>query len=183
MNVRKQWKGVPRVSTDLLIGNGISLLGLYYSAKSNWAKDYHKIYYYQVLQCLTLAVASWFFHSYVGITSLLVCGFRNYLAATDRLNKTRMLLCLAAIVIPGVLVNNLGPIGYLVLLANILYTLGMYWVKSEMAIKINIIINLTLWIIYECVLLDIPSIVADAFGVAVAFASIIRSILNKEEQQ
>lgn len=159
---------------DLYIANGISLIAAVFTAKSSWAKDRWHIYIYQVTQCLLLALASVFFRSYAGIVSLLVCALRNYLAAKDKLNGKLTLLCLFLILIPGIIVNNRGYVGLLVIAANSIYTLGMYLCRKEFSIKCNIIVNLTLWVIYEAFILDIPSMVADGIGLGVAAASLFR---------
>jgi len=168
--------------TNLIIGNCISVVAAVFTAKSSWSKDKWHIYIYQVIQCLLLAVASIFFCSYAGIVSLLVCALRNYLAATDRLNKYMMLLCLVLVLVPGVLVNNRGYIGYIVITANAIYTVGMYLARKEPAIKGNIILNLVLWIIYEALIIDIPSIIADGVGLAVAVASFFRKTPGENQK-
>lgn len=160
--------------TNLIIGNCISVVAAIFTARSSWAKDKWHIYFFQVIQCLLLAVASVFFNSYAGIVSLLVCALRNYLAATDRLNKYATLFCFAMILVPGILINNRGYIGYIVIAANAIYTIGMYLAKKELAIKCNIILNLSLWIVYESLIIDIPSIIADGIGLIVAVASLFR---------
>lgn len=164
---------------NLLVGNLISFVAAYFTARSSWAKDTWHIYIYQVVQCLLLAVASIFFNSYVGIVSLLACALRNYFAAIGKLSKKRMLFCLILVLIPGILVNNRGFIGWIMIAANVFYTLGMYVTKSELAIKCNIILNLSLWILYEILIIDIPSIVADGIGLITAVFSIFR----KEKQE
>lgn len=164
---------------NLLIGNLISFVAAYFTARSSWAKDTWHIYIYQVVQCLLLAVASIFFNSYVGIVSLLACALRNYFAAIGKLSKKRMFFCLVLVLIPGILVNNRVFIGWIMIAANVFYTLGMYVTKSELAIKCNIILNLSLWILYEILIIDIPSIVADSIGLITAVFSIFR----KEKQE
>lgn len=160
-------------STNWLIGNGISLAAAVFTAKSSWARERRKIYGYQIVQCLLLALASVFFGSYAGIVSLLVCALRNYLAAVNQLDGKMTALCLALIVIPGLLVNNNGWIGLLLLATNAGYTLGMFLCTGERAIKWNILVNLFLWIVYECWIGDLPSIVADGIGFMTAAISLV----------
>lgn len=159
-------------SVNWLIGNGISLAAAVFTAKSSWARERRKIYGYQIVQCLLLALASVFFGSYAGIVSLLVCALRNYLAAVNQLNGRMTALCLVLIVVPGLIVNNNGWIGLLLLATNAAYTLGMYLCRREQTIKWNIIINLFLWIVYECWIGDIPSILADGAGLVTALLSL-----------
>lgn len=160
--------------TNLLIGNAISLLAAYFTARSSWAGDPWHIYFYQVIQCLLLSLASVFFNSYAGIVTLLACALRNYLAATGRLNKTWTGICLLLVLIPGVLLNNRGGIGWIIIAANVLYTVGMYLCRREWAIKCNMILNLTLWMVYEALIWDIPSFLADGAALVTALFSIRR---------
>lgn len=171
------------MTTNLLIGNGISFVAAFFTAKSSWAKDTWHIYIYQVVQCLLLAIASIFFNSYAGIVTLLVCALRNYLAAKDKLDKKMTIICLILVVVPGLLINNRGYIGLIVIAANAIYTIGMFLTKAEWAIKCNIILDLTMWIIYEALIIDIPSIIADGIGLVVAIAALLRIRVNKQEQQ
>lgn len=160
------------MTTNLLIGNGISLIAAVFTAKSSWAKDRWHIYFYQIIQCLLLALASVFFNSYAGIVSLLACALRNYLAAKDKLDKKMTLLCLFLVLIPGILLNNRGWIGGIVIAANTIYTLGMYLARRELTIKCNMILNLLLWMIYEALIIDIPSFVADGIALGTAVVSL-----------
>lgn len=157
---------------NLFIGNAISLSAAYFTARSSWAKDRWHIYIYQVVQCLLLAAASIFFASYAGVVSLLGCALRNYLAALDRLNKKTTLLCLLLVLIPAVVLNNRGYIGWIVIAANVLYTAGMYAAKTELTIKVNMIVNLILWIVYELLIIDIPSVAADGVGLVMVILSL-----------
>ncbi len=160
------------VSVNLIIGNFISAIAAYFTARSSWAKDTWHIYFYQIIQCLLLALASVFFRSYTGIVSLLICALRNYLAATGKLDKKWTFICLILVLVPGILVNNRGYIGWIILFANGIYTIGMYYAKKEVAIKCNMILNLILWIIYEILILDIPSTISDSIGLFVALLSL-----------
>lgn len=168
--------------TNLIIGNCVSAVAAVFTAMSSWSKDKQRIYFYQVCQCLLLALGSVFFASYAGIVTLLVCAWRNYLASKDMLTKKRIILCLAVIVIFGLAVNNRGFIGLLVIATNVIYSLGVYFAKSETAIKYNMILNLSLWILYEIFIIDVPSAIADAVGLITAVLSLFRHPTIKKER-
>lgn len=165
---------------NLILANFISLIAAVFTAMSSWSKEKRRIYIYQVYQCLLLALGSVFFASYAGIVTLLVCAWRNYLASRDMLTKNRIFFCLTVIVVFGLAVNNRGLIGVLVVATNVVYSLGVYLAKSETAIKCNMILNLTLWIVYEIFIIDIPSAIADAVGLTTAVASLFRPDKRKE---
>ena len=162
------------MTTALLIGNGISFAAAIMTILSSLAKDRWHIYIYQVAQCLLSAIASIFFNSYAGVVSLLVCAARNYLSAIDKLGKRETILCAAAVLVLGIACNNRGAIGWIVIAANVIYTIGSYAAKREKAIKANIVVNLTLWIVYEAFIFDIPSIIADGAGLGAAVWAMVR---------
>lgn len=159
---------------NLLIGNGISLVAAVFTAKSSWAKDREHIYFYQVIQCLLLAMASVFFRSYTGIITLLICAWRNYLASRGKLTGRAVIICLVLIIVFGLAVNNRGFIGLLLVVTNIIYSLGVFFTKRELTIKCNMIVNMLLWFLYEIFIVDIPSAAADFVGLVTAAASLFR---------
>lgn len=165
----------------LIIGNFISLIAAVFTAMSSWSREKARIYTYQVCQCLLLALGSVFFASYAGIVTLLVCAWRNYLASKDKLTRKWIFFCIWMIAVFGLAVNNRGVIGLLVVATNVIYSLGVYYAKSEKAIKYNMILNLTLWIVYEVFIIDIPSAIADAVGLITAVLSLFRP--NKRQKE
>lgn len=168
---------------NLLIGNVISLVAVWFTAMSSWSKDRRNIYLNQVWQCLLLSLASAFFRSYTGIATLLLCAWRNYLASQGRLTKRWSLIILGLIVFFGLLVNNRGFLGYLLVLTNVIYTLGVFYTKRELSIKCNMILNMTLWMIYDIFIMDIPSGIADFVGIVTAVASLLRPEQNRKKAE
>lgn len=167
-------------TTAIIIGNVLTLIAAIFSTLSSWKKDIWHIYIYQVAQCLLIAVASIFFNSYAGIVTLLICAYRNYLLAINRFTKRWMIISLALMLILGLLLNNRGYIGLIVITTNLIYTVGTYLAKKELTIKINIVINLSLWLIYEVLIFDISSFVFDLIALIVAVISIIRILLSNK---
>jgi len=159
----------------LIIGNLISLIALIFTLKSSLSKDVWHIYFYQVLQCLTLSIASVFFNSYAGIITLFICAIRNYLAAKEKLTTKWLVIFVILLLTVGIAVNNRGLAGYIIIAANVIYTIGMYLCKKEISIKLNIIVDLSLWIIYEIIIIDIPSTIADIISLIATVVSIIKT--------
>lgn len=158
--------------TNLIIANIISFFAAICTCLSSWSKKKTNIYYFQVAQCLLLAVANIFFQSYAAIISLLICALRNYLTAKERFTKTLCIILTAAIFILGILCNNKGYIGWIFIAANVIYTLGVYFCRKELSIKLNILLNLILWIIYEVLIIDIPSLIADSVAAVITVIAI-----------
>lgn len=162
--------------SNLLIANCISFISAIFTCLSCYFKDRKKIYYCLVGQCAALAIANIFFNSYAGIVTLILCTLRNFLLAIDKYNKYICISLAVGMLVVGALLNNNGGVGWLVIAANTIYTLGAFFAKNEMTIKLNIILDLILWMIYEVFIIDIPSLVADSVAVVIAVISIVRYI-------
>lgn len=167
--------------TNLYIANGISFVAAIFTFASCYSKDTKRIYFYQVGQCLVLAVANLFFGSYAGIVTLALCALRNYLLGVDKFNKVFCISIASLMLILGALINNNGSVGWIVIGANVIYTIGGYFAKRELTIKLNIILDLVLWIIYEILIFDIPSLIADVIGVVIAIGAIVRIMKEKKK--
>ena len=166
--------------TNLLIGNCISLVAAVFTCASCYVRDKKRIYFYQVGQCLILAVANLFFGSYAGIVTLALCALRNYLLGIDKFGKVSCISIASLMLVIGAAINNNGAVGWIVIIANVLYTIGGYIARREITIKLNIILDLVLWIIYEILIIDIPSLIADVIGVVIAIAAVIRALSEKK---
>lgn len=168
---------------NIIIGNLISCGAAVFTALSSLSKGKKKIYGFQALQCLTMALASVFFASYTGVTTFLLCALRNYLLTTDRYTKKVCVFFLAAITILGLLSNNRGWIGLLPVITTMVYTVGQYYLRSEMSIKANIAVNLLLWAIYDIIISDYVSAVVDSITVVITGGAMIRLMAQHDRKK
>lgn len=166
--------------TGILIGNIISIVAACFTAAGSWTVSKQKSYLYQVFQCLTLAVASVFFRSWSGITTLLLCAARNYLVSKNLFKGKIMVVTLVLLVGLGILVNNRGIVGWIVITTTFIYTIGSCYAMRPMAVKWNITMNCAMWAIYDFLILDLVSGVVDVLATALTLASILRLIRNPE---
>ena len=72
----------------ILIGNALSFLAAMFLFLSSILKKKDKIFIFQFFECATLAVASFFFGAYAGISTLLLSAVRNVLIAKNKFGKT-----------------------------------------------------------------------------------------------
>ena len=165
---------------SLIIGNCISLIAAIFTAKSAYDKDRWNIYIDQVIQCALLAIASIFFNSYAGIVTLVICAVRNLLLAYDKFGKKSLIVSLILLLALGFYLNNRGYIGIIVIMANVIYTLGCYLAKRELTMKINIALDMIMWMIYEVLIIDIPSLVADSVTLVLAIIAIYKCVKKAE---
>lgn len=85
-----------------------------------------------------------------------------------------------AIGILGLLSNNRGLLGLIPVIGSIIYTYGTLVCKRTITIKLNIVLNLILWGVYEGILLDIVSAIVDGVSATITILSIRK---EKEEHQ
>lgn len=168
--------------TNLIIGNCISLVAAFFTFASCYSHRKERIYFYQVGQCLILSVANLFFGSYAGIITLALCALRNYLLGINKFGKISCITIASLMLVFGAMINNNKAVGWIVISANVIYTVWGYFARKELSIKLNIIVDLTLWIIYEILILDIPSLIADIIGVVIAAASVIRLLRQRNTE-
>ena len=165
----------------LLIGNLISFAAACFTLASAWSGDRKRIYLYQAMQCTLLAVANIFFSSVSGVTTYAICAVRNVLLAYDRFTARLCMFFVACVGVIGLAVNNRGLVGLIPVFTTALYTVICLYAKRRVAIKANIIANLSLWAVYDILIADYVSFAVDTGSAVVAVFSLLRR--NEETQQ
>ena len=158
----------------MLAGNLCSFIAACFTLASAWSGDRRRIYLYQAAQCSILAVANVFFASLSGTTTFLLCALRNVLLAYDRFTGRRCALFVGSVALLGVLANSRGAVGLIPVLTTAIYTVACLYAKSTRAIKLNLIVNLALWIVYELFILDFVSAAVDLVSAGTAVLSLLR---------
>lgn len=164
----------------IIIGNIISIVSACFTAASSWTISKQKSYMYQVFQCLTLALASVFFHSWSGVTTLILCAIRNYLVSKDLFKGKIVWITLVILVGLGILVNNRGITGWIVIIATCVYTVGSCKAIRPLSVKTNITFNCAMWAIYDFMILDLVSGAMDVMATVLTLISILRLLRNPE---
>lgn len=159
---------------SVILGNLCSFAAACFTLLSAWSREKKRIYLFQAAQCLILAGANVFFASISGVTTYALCTLRNLLLAYDRFTPRRCCAFVAAVAALGLLANNRGAVGLLPVVTTAAYTVGCLYAKQTKAIKINIIVNLVFWAIYDAFILDLVSCAVDAGSAVAALLSILR---------
>ena len=167
----------------LLIGNAISLFAACFTLASAWSRDRRRIYLYQAAQCLLMSAANVFFCSVSGVTTFVLCTLRNLLLAYDRFTARRCVFFVAAVALLGVGANNRGLVGLIPVITTAVYTVGCFYARRSRAIKLNLIVNLSLWASYNFLILDIVSGVVDSSSAAAALLSLFRGEPETEDRK
>lgn len=157
-----------------LIANILSGVSAVFTVASSWVPDKKKSYLLQVGQCLVYAAASVFFGMYATVVTMLLCAARNGLEAYE---KFRLGICVpfcVVIAVLGAVFNRSGLLGFLPVIATVVYSLGCCLYKSLLSTKLNIFADLTIWAVYDILIADIPSSIIDSIGALVALAAFFR---------
>ena len=159
-----------------MVGNGISFIAGIFLIVSYCVNDVKKAYKYQFLNAFVLAISSVFFLSWTGVTTLSIASARNAMVYKDRLTFNWTIFFLIVSVVLGVLVNTMGFIGLLPVIAIVQITLCNYALKSIKSIKVSFIINSLIYIVYFLAILDFTSAAVETITVALGALSLVRLI-------
>ena len=159
----------------LLFGNIVSFAAACFTVASAWSRDRRRIYLYQAGQCLLLAFANILFGSVSGVTTFALCTARNLLLAYDRFTPRRCWFFVSAVALLGLFANNRGAVGLIPVVTTALYTVVCLYAKRTRDIKLNLIVNLLLWAVYDFFILDLVSCAVDAVSAGTAVVSLFRA--------
>lgn len=157
-----------------LSGNLISFVAACFTIASAWSANRKRIYLYQAIQCFLLALANIFFNSISGVTTYIICAARNALLAYDRFTARLCIITVTCVGIIGLAVNNRGFIGLIPVMTTALYTIVCFYAKRRVMIKMNIIVNLALWAVYDIMIHDYVSFSVDTGSAVIVVISILR---------
>lgn len=161
---------------NILVGNGISFIAGIFLIVSYSINDVKKAYKYQFLNAFVLAISSVFFLSWTGVTTLSIASARNAMVYKDRLTFNWTIFFLIISVVLGVLVNTMGFIGLLPVVAIVQITVCNYTLKSIKSIKVSFIVNSLIYIVYFLAILDFTSAAVETITVALGTLSLVRLI-------
>ena len=136
------------LAMNIIIGNGISFVAGIFLLVSCIVNDEKTAYKYQFIEAFTLMISSVFFFSWTGVLTMGVAAARNLLVYKDRLTLRLTIFFLIFTVVFGFLINTLGIIGLLPVMAIVQITICNYCLKTIEHIKMSFIVNLLFYIVY-----------------------------------
>ena len=158
----------------MIIGNILSFFAALFMVASCVVKRKQAVFFCQFLECALLAVASVFFGSLAGMTTLVLSAVRNLVVAKDRYTKPMMVAFVILTIVAGLLANTRGLVGLLPVLATVEYTICCHYIEGEMATKCRIFVNVLLWIVYSFLICDFSTAISDSIVLVVDTVAIVR---------
>ena len=161
---------------NLVIGNVISLIAGIFIILSMWVNDEKQAYKYQFWNAFILMISSVFFLSWTGVTTMAIAATRNAMVYSDKLTFNWTVFFIIISVILGLLVNTMGFVGLLPIIAIVQITLCNYYLKSIKSIKTSFIVNSAIYIVYFLAILDFSSAIIESITALIGLVSLIRLI-------
>lgn len=156
---------------ELIIGNVIALIASLIMVGTGLVKNKKRIIYFQSIQIGLFVLSNFILGGYTGAIINILNFIRNILCYKDKLGtKEKCLIGLISIVLT-ILFNNLGIIGYLPLLASLIYLFLMN-TKGIIRFKILTIIIMIMWLIYDITIKSYTSAIFDALTILTTYISI-----------
>ena len=166
-------------SMNIIIGNGISLFAGIFIILSMWVNDEKQAYRYQFWNAFILIISSIFFLSWTGVTTMAIAASRNLMVYYDRLTFRWTVFFIIISVVLGFMVNTMGFVGLLPIIAIVQITLCNYCLKSIRSIKTSFIVNSGIYIIYFLAILDISSALIESITVIFGLISLVKLIKSQ----
>ncbi|WP_458456657.1 YgjV family protein [Methanobrevibacter sp.] len=164
------------IALNIVIGNVISLIAGIFIIMSMWVNDEKEAYKYQFLNAFILIISSVFFLSWTGVTTMAIAASRNAMVYYDRLTFKWTIFFIIISVVLGCLVNTMGIIGFLPIIAIIQITLSNYYLKTIKSIKTSFIINSMIYIVYFLAIYDFASATIESVTALIGLISLFRLV-------
>lgn len=164
------------LALNIIIGNIISLIAGVFIILSMWVNNEKQAYKYQFLNAFILMISSVFFLSWTGVTTMTIAASRNAMVYNDRLTFNWTVFFIILSVVLGLLVNTMGFVGLLPIIAIVQITLCNYYLKTIKPIKIGFIVNSAIYIVYFLAIIDFSSAIIESITALVGVVSLIRLI-------
>ena len=148
---------------DIIIANILNLIGqlfVFYAASRN---DKKQILFYQIISVLFMASCSLILKGYTAIVMDAVTVGRNILSIYSISSKTISIVFTGLAVVFGVLFNNLGFLGLLPIVANVVQTVVILNEKSTTRqVQLVSAFGCFCWAIYNLVIHSYTGLIFDS---------------------
>lgn len=157
----------------LVIGNIIALIGSLVMVYTGILKSKKKILFAQSIQIGLFAISDLILGGISGVVINLINFVRNIICYKNKLGlKEKIFISILSIVLT-IYFNNLGFIGYLPLIAGLVYVWLMN-TKNVIFFKLLVAFTILLWLIYDFSIKSYTSSIFDLTSIITTFISIIK---------
>ena len=164
---------------NIIIGNGISFVAGIFLILSMVVNDKKEAYKHQFLNAFILMISSFFFYSWTGVTTMAIAAARNMMVYRNKLTLNWTVFFIILSVVLGLMVNTMGFIGLLPIIAIVQITVCNYLLKQIKWIKLSFIVNEFFYIVYFLAILDFSSSIIEIITAIIGLVSFFKLIINE----
>lgn len=157
-----------------ILGEIFSFMAASCLCYSTFNKEKKKMVFWQIFDSIFNTISNLFLLSYSGFITCIFTTIRNILEYKKfNSKKVTLFLCILLIIL-GVIFNNKGIIGLFPLVACIEYTIFMFKANTSQTLRVGLIINLFLWIIYDLYIKAYPMLIMDLIIICSSLFNIVK---------
>ena len=145
----------------IIIGEIFSLLAALTLAYSTFSNKKNKMIWWQAINTIFYGLSNLFLGCYSAAVINILALSRNALVVKNKLDKKFTIIICILIIIVGAFFNNKGWLGLLPIILSIQYTICVYAIKSAQHMRIALIINLLLGMIFDFLIKAYPMFALD----------------------
>lgn len=142
----------------LVIGNILATIAAGVFFISLGKKDKKSLIKFQLIECSISICAMFVLGGIAGCINLFSALVRNILVYNNKFNKCMAVIMSIAMLSVQVIYNPYPIIGYLPILAGIIYTLALSVTENIITLKKTLLINVSLWLVYSIYVISVPNI-------------------------
>lgn len=160
---------------QLIIGNLCSLLAVFTDSISATRKTTRGVLLVQSVSQIIYGIGSVVLGGYSGAVQNVMGVLRNFVAIKKIDSKALKWVMVILGVVLGALFNNLGIWGWLPILANLEYTLAVFYFKdNQRALKIAFLISVVLFAVFNGIILSIVGVVTNMIVLITGIIALVR---------
>lgn len=160
---------------QLIIGNLCSLLAVFTDSISATRKTTRGVLLVQSVSQIIYGIGSAVLGGYSGAVQNAMSVLRNFVAIKKIDSKELKWVMVILGVVLGALFNNLGIWGWLPILANLEYTLAVFYFKdNQRALKIAFLISVVLFAVFNGIILSIVGVVTNMIVLITGIIALVR---------
>lgn len=160
---------------QLIIGNLCSLLAVFTDSISATRKTTRGVLLVQSVSQIIYGIGSVVLGGYSGAVQNVMSVLRNFVAIKKIDSKALKWVMVILGVVLGALFNNLGIWGWLPILANLEYTLAVFYFKdNQRALKIAFLISVVLFAVFNGIILSIVGVVTNMIVLITGIIALVR---------
>lgn len=160
---------------QLVIGNLCSLLAVFTDSISATRKTTRGVLLAQSVSQIIYGIGSVVLGGYSGAVQNAMSVLRNFVAIKKIDSKALKWVMVILGVVLGALFNNLGIWGWLPILANLEYTLAVFYFKdNQRALKIAFLISVVLFAVFNGIILSIVGVVTNMIVLITGIIALVR---------